>query len=46
MKKRIISLAIALLLVCGMPVSAFADTWYVDEGNITVNATESAQTVS
>ena len=26
MKKRIISLAIALLLVCGMPVSAFAET--------------------
>ena len=46
MKKRIISLAIALLLVCGMPVSAFADTWYVDDGNITVNATESGQTVS
>ena len=29
-----------------MPVSAFADTWYVDDGNITVNATDSGQTVS
>ena len=29
-----------------MPVSAFADTWYVDDGNITVNATGSGQTVS
>ena len=44
--KRLTSLAIALLLVCGMPVSAFADTWYVDDGNITVNATDSGQTVS
>ena len=36
--KRIISLAIALLLVCGMPVSAFADDWYLENGDITVNA--------
>ena len=44
--KRLISFVIVLLLVCGMPVSAFADTWYVDDGNITVNATGSSQTVS
>ena len=44
--KRLISFVIVLLLVCGMPVSAFADTWYVDDGNITVNATDSGQTVS
>ena len=44
--KRLISFVIVLLLVCGMPVSAFADTWYVDDGNITVNATGSGQTVS
>ena len=44
--KRLISFVIVLLLICGMPVSAFADTWYVDDGNITVNATESGQTVS
>lgn len=36
----------ALLLVCSLPVSAFADKWYLDEGSITVNATESGQTVS
>ena len=34
--KRLISFVIVLLLICGMPVSAFADTWYVDDGNITV----------
>ena len=44
--KRLISFVIVLLLICGMPVSAFADTWYVDDGNITVNATGSGQTVS
>ena len=44
--KRLISFVIVLLLVCGMPVSEFADTWYVDDGNITVNATDSGQTVS
>ena len=44
--KRLISFVIVLLLVCGMPVSAFADTWYVDDGDITVNATDSGQTVS
>ena len=44
--KRLISFVIVLLLMCGMPVSAFADTWYVDDGSITVIATESGQTVS
>ena len=44
--KRLISFVIVLLLICGMPATAFADTWYVDDGNITVNATESGQTVS
>ena len=44
--KRFVSTLLALLLVCGLPVSAFADTWYVDDGNITVNATDSGQTVT
>ena len=44
--KRFVSTLLALLLICGLPVSAFADTWYVDDGNITVNATESGQTVT
>ena len=37
MKKRIISLAIALLLVCGMPVSAFAETVGDNPVGTTVN---------
>ena len=44
--EKILSCMMALLLVCSLPVSAFADTWYLDEGSITVNATESGQTVS
>lgn len=46
MKKRIISLAIALLLVCGMPVSAFAAEYDLAQGSVTVNATETGQTVT
>ena len=44
--KRFISTLLALLLICGLPVSAFADTWYLENGDITVNATESGQTVT
>ena len=44
--KRLISFVIVLLLICGLPVSAFADTWYLENGDITVNATESGQTVT
>ena len=44
--KRLTSFVIVLLLICGLPVSAFADTWYLEDGNITVNATESGQTVT
>lgn len=44
--KRIISLVIVLLLVCGMPVSAFAEEYDLSVGSITVNASESGQTVS
>lgn len=44
--RRVLSCMMALLLVCSLPVSAFADKWHLDEGSITVNATESGQTVS
>ena len=44
--EKILSCMMALLLVCSLPVSAFADKWYLDEGSITVNATENGQTVS
>lgn len=45
-KRRLISSAIALLLaVCMLPLSAFADTWYLEDGDITVSANENGQTV-
>lgn len=44
--KRLISGIIALVLIMGMPVSAFAADWYLEEGDITVSADSSGQTVS
>ena len=44
--KRFVSTLLALLLICSLPLSAFADTWYLENGDITVNATESGQTVT
>ncbi len=44
--KRLISGIIALVLIMGMPVSAFAADWYLEEGDITVSADNSGQTVS
>ena len=38
--RRMISGMMALLLVCSLPLSAFADTWYLDKGSITVEATQ------
>ena len=45
MKKRLISMAMALLFIASLPVSAFAD-WYIDEGDIIVNAGSGGQTVT
>ena len=44
--KRLISLAIALLLVCGMPVSVFAAEYDLAVGSVTVTATADGQTVT
>lgn len=44
--KRLISGIIALVLIMGMPVSAFAVDWYLEDGDITVSADNSGQTVS
>ena len=44
--RRIVSCLMALLLVCSLPVSVLADTWYLEDGSITVNATKSSQTVT
>ena len=44
--KKILSAFIALVLIAGIPVAAFAETWYIENGDITISATESGQTVS
>ena len=43
--RRIVPSMIALLLVCSLPVSAFAAEYDLAEGSVTVIATESGQTV-
>ena len=43
--RRLLSCMMALLLVASLPVSAFADNWYLDDGDITVAASESGQAV-
>ena len=44
--KRFVSTLLALLLICGLPLSAFADTYDLAQGSVTVTATESGQTVT
>ena len=39
MKRRLFALALALLLAVSLPVSALALDWYIDDGDITINAT-------
>ena len=46
MKRRFFALALALLLAVSLPVSALAATWYLENGDITISATENGQTVS
>ena len=46
MKKRFISMAMALLFVAGLPISAFAQEYNLDEGSITVTADSSGQYVT
>ena len=35
-----------LLLVCFMPATAFAADWYIDDGDITISATDSGRGVA
>ena len=44
--KRFVSTLLALLLICGLPLSAFAEEYDLAQGSVTVNATESGQTVT
>lgn len=46
MKRRLFALALALLLAVSLPVSALAGEWFIDDGDIIINATENGQTVS
>lgn len=46
-KRKLFSTVTALLLlVCFMPATAFAADWYIDDGDITISAMDSGQTVS
>ena len=44
--RRFLSCMMALLLVCGLPLAAFADTYDLAEGSITVTAKEDGQYVT
>ena len=44
--KKILSAFIALVLIAGIPVAAFAETWYIENGDITITAAGGEQTVS
>lgn len=44
--RRLCSCIMALLLVASMPLTALAEDWYLENGDISVNASESGQTVS
>ena len=43
--RRILSGLAALMLAATLPMSALADTWYLEDGSITVTAGDSGQTV-
>lgn len=44
--RRLCAYIMALLLAASMPLSAVAEDWYLENGDISVNASESGQTVS
>ena len=44
--KRFLSSVIALVLMASLPMSVFAADWYLEDGDITVSADGSGQTVS
>ena len=44
--KRFLSSVIALVLMASLPMSVFAADWYLEDGDITVSAGDSGQTVS
>ena len=44
--KRAAALALTAALVVGMTLPAFADTWYIDDGDISISAGESGNNVT
>ena len=44
--RRLCAYIMALLLAVSMPLTAVAEDWYLENGDISVNASESGQTVS
>ena len=44
--RRMLTLATAMLLLASMELSVLADTWYLENGDVVVNADASGQTVS
>lgn len=44
--KRTVALALTAALVVGMTLPAFADTWYIDDGNISISAGENGNKVT
>ena len=44
--RRLCAYIMALLLAASMPLTAVAEDWYLENGDISVNASESGQTVS
>ena len=44
--KRAADLALTAALVVGMTLPAFADTWYIDDGNISISAGENGNNVT
>ena len=44
--RRFLSCMMALLLVCGLPLAAFADTYDISEGSIQISASADKQTVT
>ena len=44
--KRAAALALTAALVVGMTLPAFADTWYIDDGNISISAGENGNKVT
>ena len=44
--KRTVALALTAALVVGMTLPAFADTWYIDDGDISISAGENGNKVT